>query len=253
MTVAVVDICRYPVKGLNAEALERVALAPGEALPHDRRFAIAHGSTRYDRDDPRWLSKDSFFMLMRDEKLAQLRARFEPESGRLSIERGGKQVVSADATDLMGRMLIAEFFSGFLGGDARGAPKFLEAAGHCFSDVPEKRVSIINLASVRDLERVARQPIDPLRFRANLYIDGAPAWSEFAWVGKEVTIGQARLEIVEPIERCAATSVDPETAKRDLNVPLSLKRGFGHVRMGVYAAVTAGGTIAAGDRATIPA
>lgn len=36
-------IYRYPVKGLSAEALEAVALMPGEMLPHDRRFALAQG------------------------------------------------------------------------------------------------------------------------------------------------------------------------------------------------------------------
>jgi len=42
---AVVAIYRYPVKGLSAEKMDRVVLTPGECLPHDRRFAIALGST----------------------------------------------------------------------------------------------------------------------------------------------------------------------------------------------------------------
>jgi uncharacterized protein YcbX len=37
--ISVIDIYRYPVKGLNAESLERVELSPGQGLPHDRRFA----------------------------------------------------------------------------------------------------------------------------------------------------------------------------------------------------------------------
>ena len=101
MTISVVDICRYPVKGLNAEALERVDLAPGQGVPHDRRFAIAHGSTQFDREAPKWLPKTSFFMLMRDEKLAQLHASFDAEDSKLTIERAGKPVVSADPTDLV--------------------------------------------------------------------------------------------------------------------------------------------------------
>jgi uncharacterized protein len=39
----VTAIYRYPVKGLSAEEMNRVALIPGECLPHDRRFAIALG------------------------------------------------------------------------------------------------------------------------------------------------------------------------------------------------------------------
>ena len=57
MAVTVTDICRYPVKGLSAEHLERVALEPGEGLPHDRRFALAHGATTFDPHNPQWLPK----------------------------------------------------------------------------------------------------------------------------------------------------------------------------------------------------
>ncbi len=252
MAVSVADICRYPVKGLNAESLERVVLAPGQGLPHDRRFAIAHGSTQFQRDAPKWLPKTSFFMLMRDEKLAQLRACFDPEQSKLTIERAGKPVVSADPTDLVGRTLIAEFFSGFLAGSARGAPKLLEAEGHMFSDTPEKYVSIINLASVRDLERVVRRPVHPLRFRGNIYIDGAPPWEEFAWVGASIKLGDVALKVEAPTERCAATNVDPDSGERDLNIPRALQAGFGHGRMGVYAAVVEGGELAKGDSLTVP-
>ena len=252
MTISVVDICRYPVKGLNAESLERVILTPGQGLPHDRRFAIAHGSTRFDRQAPQWLPKTSFFMLMRDEKLAMLRASFDAEKSKLTIERAGKPVVSADPTDLVGRTLIAEFFSGYLAGSARGAPKLLEAEGHMFANIPEKRVSIINLASVRDLERVVRRPVHPLRFRGNIYIDGAAPWEEFAWVGSSVKLGDLRLEVEAPIGRCAATNVDPDSGERDLNIPRALQAGFGHARMGVYAAVVEAGELTTGDSLTVP-
>jgi uncharacterized protein YcbX len=157
-------------------------------------------------------------------------------------------VVSADPTDRLGRTLIAEFFAGYLAGAARGAPKLLEAEGHMFSDIPEKRVSIINLASVRDLERVVRRPVDPLRFRANIYIDGAAPWEEFNWVGSTISIADVGLEVEARIGRCAATNVDPETGERDLSIPRTLQAGFGHGDMGVYAAVVTGGVIAKGDR-----
>src|ERR1700758_1851371 len=78
-------IYRYPVKGLSAEEMDRVVLTPGECLPHDRRFAIALGSTRFDPEHPEWLPKTHFVMLMRDEKLAQLRTQFDVESGVLAI------------------------------------------------------------------------------------------------------------------------------------------------------------------------
>ena len=252
MGTTVVDICRYPVKGLSAESLERVSVAPGEGLPHDRRFALAHGSTKFDPRNPQWLPKSNFLMLMRDEKLAQLRTRFEPDSGMLTIERGGKQVVRAKATEQIGRTVIGQFFASFMAGAARGTPRLVESPGHMFSDVPEKCLSIINLASVRDLERVMRRPVHPLRFRANIYVEGLPAWAEFGWTGQDISLGTARLRVMKRIDRCGATNVDPETAVRDLNVPLALQNGFSHVDMGVYAAVTEAGEVSKGAALTPP-
>ena len=251
MSIAITQIHRHPVKGLNAEPLARVALTPGEGIPHDRRFALAHGSTRFDTQAPEWRPKTQFLMLMRDEKLAQLRIAFDDETGELAVNRAGKQVVRAKATEPLGRTLIEQFFAGFMGTAARGAPRLLEAPGHAFTDVPEKCLSLINLASVRDLERVIREPVDPLRFRANIYFEGAPAWAEFNWVGKEIAIGAARLRVTARIDRCAATNVNPKTAARDMNVVKALQRGFGHIDMGVYAGIVTGGDIATGDRITV--
>ncbi len=80
-----------------------------------------------------------------------------------------------------------------------------------------------------------------------LYLDDVPPWEEFTWIGRELAVGGARLRVVERIERCAATNVDPETGARDRNLPLALRKGFGHADMGVYAEVVAGGDIAIGD------
>ncbi len=156
MTASITLIHRHPVKGLNAEPLARVALTPGEGLPHDRRFALAHGSTNFDTQAPEWRPKTQFLTLMREEKLAQLRITFDDQTGELAIYRAGKRVVHAKATEPLGRTLIEQFFAAFMGAAARGAPRLLEAPGHMFSDVPEKCLSLINLASVRDLERVMR-------------------------------------------------------------------------------------------------
>lgn len=252
MTATIDRICRYPVKGLTAERLEQVAVRPGEALPEDRRFALAHGASQFDPFQPSWLPKTNFLMLMRDEKLAQLDARFDAESGLLTIHRAGKQVVRANATDPLGRTMIGQFFASFMGASARGAVRLVEAPGHMFSDHRAKVVSLINLASVRDLERVIRAPVNPIRFRGNLYFDGAEPWAEFDWVGKDISVGDARLHVTQRIVRCAATNVDPESAARDLNIPRTLQKGYGHADLGIYAEVTTPGVLRVGDAITVP-
>ena len=111
MAAAVTAIYCYPVKGLSAERMDRVALVPGECVPHDRRFAIALGSTLFDPQRPEWLSKIHFIMLMRDEKLAQLQTRFDAESGILTIAENGRVLLRERMTETGGRRLVAEFFT----------------------------------------------------------------------------------------------------------------------------------------------
>ena len=125
--------------------------------------------------------------------------------------------------------------------------KLARGEGLWFSDAAAPLISIINLASVRDLERVTGAAVDPLRFRGNILIDGLRPWGELDWPGRVASVAGTRLRILEPIMRCQATHVDPATAKRDLNIVGALERGFGHMDMGVYGEVVAGGAVAPGD------
>jgi hypothetical protein len=259
MPATVTAIYRYPVKGLSAEGLDSVALIPGECLPHDRRFAIALGSTLFDPQRPEWLSKIHFVMLMRDEKLAQLQTRFDAQSGVLTITEDGRRLLRERMTETEGRRLVAEFFTDFLGPAVNGPLRVVEAPGHAFADArrkpnatTDKYVSLINRASIAALEAAMGVPVDPLRFRANIYFDGASAWSEHDWIDSEIALGAARLRVVSPITRCAATQVNPVTAKRDLDIVAALGRAFGHINMGVYAEVVSGGEVAIGDALLAP-
>ena len=108
----------------------------------------------------------------------------------------------------------------------------------------KKVVSIINLASVAEVENAAGAPVNPLRFRGNLYVAGWPAWHEFDLLDRELAIGAVRLKVVKRIQRCAATEVDPDTGIRDVAVPRTLMDNFGHADCGIYAEVIAGGDIA---------
>ncbi len=247
MPATIAAIHYYPIKGLNHQPLDEVALAAGQGLPGDRRFAIAHGASKFDPADPQWVAKRNFLVLMRNAKLATLESAYDDATGILTIKRNGKQVARGNITTPVGAGLINQFFAAYMGEEALGAPKLVQAQGISFTDVREDYVSLINLASVMDLERVARRPVDPLRFRGNLLVDGLDAWGEFELVGRTLTIGGARLRVVDRITRCAATEVNPATAERDINVPRLLTGGYGHCDCGIYAEVIDNGRIAVGD------
>jgi uncharacterized protein len=244
-------IYRYPVKGLSAEPLAATALTPGETLAGDRCYAIENGPSGFDPAMPRHLPKQRFLMLMKNERLAHLDTHFDDATQVLVIRENGPEVARGDLRTGAGRAAIEGFFLKFCADELRGPPKVLASPGHSFSDVAKKVVSIINLASVAAVETMVGHPVDPLRFRGNLYVEGWPAWREFDLLGQEVAIGaQARAKIVKRIARCAATNVEPGTGVRDLDIPATLLRNLGHTDCGVYAEVTAGGAIAAGDAVT---
>jgi uncharacterized protein YcbX len=247
MTAKIRSIYRYPVKGLSPERLDGVRLEPGQTLPADRRYAIENGPSGFDPAAPKYLPKTQFLMLMRNERLATLDTRYDDASHVLTIRGEGRELARGDLATREGRLAIEAFFRRFMPAELRGPPKLLQADGHSFSDVAAKVVSIINLATVAALETVVGVPVHPLRFRANLYVAGWPAWHEFDLIGSELSIGDARLTVTKRITRCAATNVDPGTGMRDLALPATLMQTFDHADCGIYAQVIAPGAIAPGD------
>jgi hypothetical protein len=123
----------------------------------------------------------------------------------------------------------------------------VEAPGHNFTDIPQKSVSIISLASLAALERAHGMRLDPLRFRANFYVSGGAEWADFALMGQEVMLGGARLRVWKRIVRCPATEVNLETGERDAKPPRVLMQNFGHADLGVQAEVLEGGHVGVGD------
>jgi uncharacterized protein YcbX len=243
----ITGIYRYPVKGLTPEPLPKAALKAGQTLMSDRRYAIENGPSGFDPAAPKWMPKPHFLMLQRDEWLAPLRAHFDDDSHVLTLRRDGAVLAQGDLETAGGRAAIEQYFASHHAGEVKGPPKVLSSPGHSFSDVARKVVSIINLASLRAIENLVGQPVHPLRFRANLYVEGWPAWHEFELVDQTIAIGTARANVVKRITRCAAVNVDPETGARDLSIPNALMQRFGNNECGIYAEVIADGSVAIGD------
>ena len=244
---------RYPVKGLTPEPLAHAKLEPGETLAFDRAYAIENGPGRFDPALPRHLPKVNFLMLMRNERLATLRSAFEDATETLTLLREGKRLARGQLTTPLGRRLIEQFIAAYMQADLRGPPKIVRAPGHSFSDMAAKCVHIVNLASVRELERALGRPVDPLRFRANLYLEGIAPWTELRWLGKAICVGAARLAVFARTQRCEAINVDPTSGARDMALPAVMQRTWGHADFGVYAVVEAAGEIAPGAAVTAPA
>ena len=253
MDVRVASLYRYPVKGLSAERVAKTELAKGRYFPADRLFAIENGPSGFDPAEPRHQPKIKFLMLMRNEALARLTTRYDDASTTLIIEEGGREAARGNLSSNEGRLAIEAFFRRFMPKDLRGAPKLLGAPdGFRFTDSRRGFVSIINLASVQALEEMTGVPVDPLRFRGNIHVDGLAPWAEFDLVGRVIESPSGlRLKVTKRIERCAATNVDPATGVRDLTIPRTLMQRLGHMDCGIYAEVVSGGEISEGARLII--
>ena len=244
----IVNLYRYPVKGLSPEPLDRVTLEKGETSPFDRAFAIENGSADFDPAAPKHFPKIKFLMLMRDERLAKLKTRFDDATTTLHVALEGRERLAADLTTAEGLTALEGFMADYMKDELRGPPRLVFAPGFSHSDAPAKLVSIINMASIRALEEKIGRKVDPLRFRGNVYVEGLEPFEDHGWVGRRFRIGDAGFKGVHRTVRCAATNVDPVTGARDMEIPATLMRDRGDADLGLYAHVSSPGSIKPGDK-----
>jgi hypothetical protein len=251
MDARIAALFRHPLKGFTPEGVAEATLVAGGAFPADRLYAVEDGPSGFDPAAPAWVSKQRFTVLAKIAEVARARTQFDADGRRLTATADGRPPFAGDLTTPDGRAAFATWLADLLGEAASGPLKVLDAPGHRFLDHPLGHVSIINLASVRDLETRIGRPVDPLRFRGNLLVDGWPAWAENDWEGRTVWLGPVRTKVFKPIVRCAAPGVDPATAVRDLDIPAELHRLYGHLLCGIYVHVETDGVVRAGDVARV--
>jgi uncharacterized protein YcbX len=247
----------YPVKGLSAQPLDRVRLRPGRGIPNDRMFAFARPGGRYRPGTRTGLPKQEFFALVSDHRLAGLDTHLDTETDVLTARVAGHEVLTADLSSAEGRDDAVRFFTRVLDLPAGVTPVLAREAGRRFTDAapagdgPMNWLSLVNLASVRDLERRTGAVVDPTRFRANVLVDGLPAWSELDAIGQDLDLGGVRVRAMRHIKRCAATEVDPATGRRDLPVVSMIDRSYGHQLMGIYLEVRTAGVLEKGSEVVV--
>jgi uncharacterized protein YcbX len=243
------SIYRHPVKGLTPESMREVELGAGAYFPGDRDYAVEVGPSGFDPENPKHISKQRFTVLARFPSLARIKTRLDDATGTFHLGDASGFGVEAKLSTEEGRAAIARFLQAFLGEDAPGKLRVLESPrGYRFMDHPQGFVSVINLASVRSVAQAIGQEVDPLRFRANIYLDGMKPWAEDEWVaGQAVKVGAAELKLFKPIVRCVATHVNLETGTRDIDMVGMLREHFGRDTLGVYFSVERGGRVGVGD------
>lgn len=249
MRGTVASIYRHPVKGLTPEQLSSVQLEAGAYFPHDRLYAIEVGPSGFDPENPKHISKQRFTVLARFPALARIKTRLDDATGAFHLGDAHGFGVETRLHTQEGRATVERFLQAFLGEEAPGKLRVLESPqGYRFMDHPQGYISVMNLASVRAVEQAIGQRVDPLRFRANIYVDGLKPWAEDEWiVGQRMQLGAAGLAMFKPIVRCVATHVNLDTGERDIDMVGQLREHFGRDTLGNYFSIIEDGAVKAGD------
>lgn len=247
MTLRLAEIHRHPIKSHGRESLASVLLSEGASLPWDRRWAVAHEAARLDRNTPAWVPCANFSRGAKAPSLMAINSVLDEAEAAITLSHPERPDFRFHP-DQEGE--VGGFIDWVL--PISPANRALPAGiftvpGRGMTDTDYPSVSLINLASNADLSRTMGVALSPMRWRGNLWLEGLAAWAEFDLIGKRLRVGEAVLEVVEPITRCKATSANPATGRLDADTLAGLAEGPGHQEFGVYARVVETGRIAAGD------
>ena len=246
--ISVARLYRYPVKGLGEEVLAEADLQAGHGIEADRRWAIAHPKGDYDTAAPAWRPRKNFVQTAHSPDLARVTTRLTGRGVTASHPDHGE--ITADlATETGGAELCR--FAETVAGATQPGPYVLAKVEAAMFDVEGAHLSLLSTTALRILSERAGVALEERRFRGNVWLDGLAPWEEFDLVGKDVTLGTARLRILEPNTRCAAPGASPSTGARDVDVTGLLHAQYGHMDFGVYAEVIGAGHVAIGDTLTL--
>jgi uncharacterized protein len=235
-------ICRHPIKSHGREDLASVTLSVGECVPFDRHWAVAHEAAKL---VPGWNPCVNFARGSKAPGLMAITAELDEDTREVRLAHPEQGSLSFRPDD-------PEDFPRFLdwvrplNPENRAQPSRIVSAGRGMTDSPFPSVAILSTASLADLSARMGMDLSVHRWRGNLWIEGLDPWAEFDWIGREIRIGDAVLQIEERITRCKATTVNPETGHPEGDTLTALDTAFGHQDFGVYATVVKAGTLQLG-------
>ena len=229
----VVAIRRYPVKSMQAEALDAAELH-WTGLHGDRQYAFCRAA---DSSDFPWLTGRTV------PELVLHSARY---ADPLQARRTRLHVVAPDGAehDITDPRLAAKLTEA-----AETPVRLLRLGRGAFDAMP---VSVITTTTGDAVDRAHGTPVGLDRFRSNLVIQpDDPAETERDWLGRTLAFGDGPdspgLRLDWPIPRCAMVAIDSGTATRDPGMLRTVVQRFDN-QVGAYCAVQAPGMIRVGDR-----
>ena len=233
---------RHPIKSHGSEAITRVEVTEGCALPFDRRWAVAHEAAKLPDDG--WAPCVHFSRGAKAPALMAISAKTDEATGRVTLSHPDLGTLELDP-DTEGQRLV-DWTGGLVPQDRAQSVRVVRARDQAWTDSPFPSISLATTATLDALSERLGQPLDPRRFRINIWVDGATPFAEFDWVGREITVGGLRFRAEQPITRCLATTANPDTGERDADTLGALEAGWGHRDLGIYLTALSSGELAVG-------
>ena len=230
----VVALLRYPVKSMQAEALEAVDVG-WHGLAGDRRWAFFREGMV--RSGFPWLT-------IRERPDMGCYQPWFVEPDRPDMSPTMVRTPSGHDLDVVDARLAAE-----LGQGMPHAVRVVKQDRGIFDTMP---LSLITTQTVANLGALINAGLDVRRFRPNMVIQatGDTPFAEDAWVGLTLRVGDmqngTRMRVDQRDQRCVIVNVDPVTTERDAVVLRAIVRER-EACLGVYGSTVQPGRVALGD------
>lgn len=242
----VAALWRHPIKSFGRERLEAVRLTAGQTLPFDRHWALLHAASKFDPADPAWVMCRNFVIGTLNPALAGTWAALDEASMTLTLRHQDLGEITICPDDPTGQARLMGWVNQLdLPTPATGLAPHLPGRG--YTDDSQPTVTLMNMASHAAVEGALGAPLEPERWRGNIWIEGAAPWAEFDWTEKEVQLGSAVIRLHKRTERCKHTMANPRSGVRDVDTLRLLAETFGHRDFGVAGVVITSGEVALGD------
>jgi len=243
----VTDLWRHPIKGVGREQLQSVALEAGKTMPWDRHWAVAHVDAKIDPENPVWARCMNFARAARGYRLMAVSSHLDEVAGTVTLKHPDLETISVNPDNAPDAAALVKWVSEISNPDRSLPAHVFKAPDRGMTDSSTANLSINTKASSDALSKATGTHLDQRRFRGKIWVDGYDAWEEFSWIGRRIRIGEAEFEITDPIERCMATTVNPDTGISDCATLATLQSNWGHKDFGVFGVVAKAGKITLGD------
>ena len=224
-----------PVKSLSFNNVDALEIIKNIGIKNDRIFAFTNNLNFEDieliKNDPLKREIYKFLSLKKYPELNEYN--FLLENNFLILEFENKIILKTDINNQHEVKILCSKLEDMLP-NINNINLLKDSMNPFFDTMPNKSISLINLNSIKDFEKLSNYQVEHERFRGNIYVEDLDKWEERKLVGKVLSINDIKFKVIKEIPRCSATNIKPKTSDINLNIPFNLKKIYNHINLGIY-------------------